>query len=247
MAIGKFHGVMMPTTPTASRVISTPTPGRTLRHDLAGQAQRFAGEEIEDLARRGWSRRCPRPASCLPRAPAARPSSSLRARISSRGLLQDGVALPADRSATMPETPPWPRRWRCLASLGAGRGIVADDVVGVRRVDVAGAGVADPFAIDEVLSKLRHILVFPAGWPRGGICLNWYLPDKCLAGKHALTGSPRQKSPGLPLRRSAWRRQRPSKANPANIHGPPPRLKRIALYRYVHSLDLPDAACHASC
>ena len=30
MAMGKFHGVMMPTTPTASRVISTPTPGRTL-------------------------------------------------------------------------------------------------------------------------------------------------------------------------------------------------------------------------
>ena len=29
MAMGKFHGVMMPTTPTASRVISTPTPGRT--------------------------------------------------------------------------------------------------------------------------------------------------------------------------------------------------------------------------
>ena len=30
MAIGKFQGVMMPTTPTASRVISTPMPGRTL-------------------------------------------------------------------------------------------------------------------------------------------------------------------------------------------------------------------------
>ena len=29
MAIGKFQGVMMPTAPTGSRVISTPTPGRT--------------------------------------------------------------------------------------------------------------------------------------------------------------------------------------------------------------------------
>ncbi len=29
IAIGKFHGVMMPMTPTGSRVISTPIPGRT--------------------------------------------------------------------------------------------------------------------------------------------------------------------------------------------------------------------------
>ena len=28
MASGKFHGVMMPTTPIGSRVISTSTPGR---------------------------------------------------------------------------------------------------------------------------------------------------------------------------------------------------------------------------
>ena len=27
--MGKFHGVMMPTTPSGSRVISTSTPGRT--------------------------------------------------------------------------------------------------------------------------------------------------------------------------------------------------------------------------
>ena len=29
IAIGKFHGVIMPTTPTGSRVISTSMPGRT--------------------------------------------------------------------------------------------------------------------------------------------------------------------------------------------------------------------------
>ena len=50
MAIGKFHGVIRPTTPTGSRVISTPMPGRTDGSELARQAQAFAGEELEDVA-----------------------------------------------------------------------------------------------------------------------------------------------------------------------------------------------------
>ena len=49
MAIGKFHGVIRPTTPTGSRVTSTSMPGRTLGSDLAGEPQRLAGEEVEDL------------------------------------------------------------------------------------------------------------------------------------------------------------------------------------------------------
>ena len=50
MAIGKFHGVIRPTTPTGSRVTSTPTPGRTEGTHVAAGAQRLAGEELEDVA-----------------------------------------------------------------------------------------------------------------------------------------------------------------------------------------------------
>ena len=50
IAIGKFHGVMRPTTPTGSRVISTPMPGRTEGMTSPDEAQAFAGEELEDLA-----------------------------------------------------------------------------------------------------------------------------------------------------------------------------------------------------
>ena len=50
IAIGKFHGVIRPTTPSGSRVTSTSTPGRTDGELLAGQAQHLAGEELEDVA-----------------------------------------------------------------------------------------------------------------------------------------------------------------------------------------------------
>jgi hypothetical protein len=53
IAIGKFQGVMRPMTPTGSRVISTPTPGRTEGTTSPRQAQAFAGEELEDLAGAG--------------------------------------------------------------------------------------------------------------------------------------------------------------------------------------------------
>ena len=49
IAIGKFHGVISPTTPIGSRVISTSTPGRTDGSFSPGEAQRFAGEELEDV------------------------------------------------------------------------------------------------------------------------------------------------------------------------------------------------------
>ena len=49
IAIGKFHGVIRPTTPTASRVISTFIPGRTAprRKFFARYAQGFGGKEFE--------------------------------------------------------------------------------------------------------------------------------------------------------------------------------------------------------
>ena len=49
IAIGKFHGVISPTTPSGSRVTSTSTPGRTDGSFSPASAQRFAGEELEDL------------------------------------------------------------------------------------------------------------------------------------------------------------------------------------------------------
>ena len=49
MAIGKFHGVMMPTTPTGSRVIVTSMPGRTLGTVSPASRRHLAGEEVEDL------------------------------------------------------------------------------------------------------------------------------------------------------------------------------------------------------
>ena len=79
--MGKFHGVIRPTTPTGSRVISTPMPGRTEGKNFARQAQAFAGEELEDLAGAGGL--ADAFGRVLPSSRASSvPSSSLRARIS---------------------------------------------------------------------------------------------------------------------------------------------------------------------
>ena len=82
MAIGKFHGVMMPTTPTASRVISTPTPGRTLGTSSPDRRSVSPAKKSKIWAARMVS---PMPsASVLPSSrDSARPISSLRAMISS--------------------------------------------------------------------------------------------------------------------------------------------------------------------
>ena len=50
IAIGKFQGVIMPTTPTGSRVISTSMPGRTDGTSSPCARMRFAREELEDVA-----------------------------------------------------------------------------------------------------------------------------------------------------------------------------------------------------
>ena len=83
MAIGKFHGAMMPTTPTGSRVTSMSTPGRTLANFSPGMRSDFAGEEVEDLRRRASTSPIAS-GSVLPSSRGSRrPSSSLRAAISS--------------------------------------------------------------------------------------------------------------------------------------------------------------------
>ncbi len=53
MAIGKFHGVMMPTTPIGLARHLDADARAHRRHDLARQAQRLAGEELEDLSGAG--------------------------------------------------------------------------------------------------------------------------------------------------------------------------------------------------
>ncbi|RDL47658.1 hypothetical protein BLJAPNOD_05582 [Ensifer sp. M14] len=82
MAIGKFHGVMMPTTPTGSRVISTPMFGRT--EGMTSPAKRSASPAKKSKI---WPARTVSPmpsASVLPSSrDNSRPSSSLRAKISS--------------------------------------------------------------------------------------------------------------------------------------------------------------------
>ncbi len=82
MAIGKFQGVMSPTTPIGSRVTSTSTPGRT--DAIFSPAMRRHSPEKN---RKIWPARAASPipsGSVLPSSrERMRPSSSLRARISS--------------------------------------------------------------------------------------------------------------------------------------------------------------------
>ena len=154
MAIGKFHGVMMPTTPTGSRVMVDLDAGPDARHDFAGQAQRFAGEEIEDLP-------CPhrladafgKRLALLARKQAAELLAPLQNLVAGR--LEDVVALLDARAR--------PRREGrlgggngALGVVGAAAGIVADDLVGVGRVDVGNGLAVHPVPIDIVAVQIVH-------------------------------------------------------------------------------------------
>ncbi len=147
---GKFHGVMSPTTPTGSRVISTSMPGRTDGDLLAGETQHLAGEELEDVARARGLADALRAASCPPRAtagararPCARGSRCRRDRGCSRapGSIRSPTAGKAFFAAAMAAS-----RLR-----GVGLRILADHVVDVGRIDVGSyAGAGDPFAGDVI-------------------------------------------------------------------------------------------------
>ncbi len=153
IAIGKFQGVISPTGPTASRVISTPTPGRTegrispdsRRHSPAKKSKICAARTVSPIPS----------ASVLPSSRESRvPISSLRAVISSAAFLQHRVAL---------ERPgPAPGRERRLGrrdrplGIGGGRaGVVADHLGGVRRVDVRHRLALDPVPVDQVCVQLH--------------------------------------------------------------------------------------------
>ena len=48
IAIGKFHGVISPKTPSGSRYVSTATPGRVESTVTPCRRKRFSREELED-------------------------------------------------------------------------------------------------------------------------------------------------------------------------------------------------------
>ena len=157
MAIGKFHGVMMPTTPTASRVISTPTPGRTLGTVSPVSRSASPAKKSKICAARTVS---PMPsASVLPSSrDSSLPSSSLRAVISSEALRST-----AWRSSS-PERDHFGNAALAAAiaasriRLGGAR-VVADHVVGVGRIDVGNGFAADPLAADQVPVQLTHVTI----------------------------------------------------------------------------------------
>ena len=156
MAMGKFQGVTMPTTPTGSRVISTLIPGRT---DGTTSPVRRKASPAKNL------NICPaRPASpiasgsVLPSSRASRrPSSTFRARIS--------VPIASSTSKPLLDAAPGPAGER----LGRGadralgirfirQGILPDHFVGVRGIDVpTGRGGRAPLPPDKVL-MCRHVL-----------------------------------------------------------------------------------------
>ena len=153
---------MMPTTPTGSRVISTSTPGRTDGTLLAGQAQRLAGEEREDLAgARDFADAFRQGLAFLARQQAAELVLA-REDFDAEILFEDVEALLRRRAR--------PGREgglgggdRLLGLRLVGLGVFADDIVGVGGIDVPGdAGAVDPFAVDEVLEHgTLHVIRHP--------------------------------------------------------------------------------------
>ena len=150
---------MMPTTPSGSRVTSMSTFGPHAREFLARNPQRFASEEVEDLAGPGRLADPFRQRLALLAREQA-PELLAAGEDLGRNLEQDVVAL-LRRGAR----PGGKGRMRGLdrgAGLGGvGLGVFADEVVGVRGVDVAGDGRSvDPFSGNEVLVQ-SPMLLFP--------------------------------------------------------------------------------------
>ena len=132
-------------------------------HDLAGEAQRLAGEELEDLRGADGLADALGAGSCPPRATAGGRARPCAPGSRCRRLRQDLVRAAAGRSGTMPGTRPWRRRWPLRACARSAAGIFADDVVGVRRVDVA-ATPAPPTHSPSM--RLRcSMATSPLAWP----------------------------------------------------------------------------------
>ena len=160
MAIGKFHGVIRPTTPDRLAgdldVDARAAPRRACRRPAAGTRRRRTGRS----GRRARSRRCPPAASCPPRAtaggrarpcaPGSRRRSRLRMSCRCCGVERDQAGNAALAAAIARS-----------ASARVGPRELADHVVGVRRVDVGRRVAAvDPLAGDEVLSRECVMVIY---------------------------------------------------------------------------------------
>ncbi len=157
IAIGKFHGVIRPTTPTASRVISTSRPGRTEAPFSPESRKRLAGKEREDLS------------GARDLADALRQCLAFLSRQQATEFVLAGEDFGGD--AVERVKPLLRCRARPFGERRLGRGdrlqrlgriglrIFADDVIGIRRVDVsADAGTLGPFTGDIVLLNGVHLV-----------------------------------------------------------------------------------------
>ncbi len=165
MAIGKFHGVMMPTTPTGSRVSSTSMPGARRGQFFARESQRLAGEEIEDL--RGAQHLADRLGQRLALLARQELSELVLARDDLvRDLLQNVVALLDARARPGAGKGGACRGDRLLGLLTRGARITADDVAGIGGIDVVGGlGSVDPASGDEILMQSHdELLLRPWFW-----------------------------------------------------------------------------------
>ncbi len=150
IAIGKFHGVMRPMTPSGSRVISTSTPGRTDGSFLAGEAQRLAGEELEDVA--GAHRLADAFGQRLAFLAREEPPELVLAREDLvAGAIEDVRALLDVAAAPRPGNACFAAAIAVARLRGVGLRVFADHVGQIGRIPVERRGRAgDPLAGDEV-------------------------------------------------------------------------------------------------
>ena len=150
MAIGKFQGVISPTTPTGSRVTSTWMPGRTESTRSPVIRSASPAKNLKICPARTTSP-CPS-GRVLPFLARQQPAQLLLARQDLGADLVQRVE-PDLRRARPPAREGGTRaRDRVLGLLPVGVAVLADHVVDVGRVDVpARAGPLDPLAGDEVL------------------------------------------------------------------------------------------------
>ncbi len=178
MAIGKFQGVMANHADRLPRDLDADA-GPHTRHDFPRKAQCFAREEIEYLGgANGLADSLGQGLAFLARQIAA---DLILARMISSEAFFSTAWRPADRSGTRRKRR-LGRRDRLLRLLGSRRGIFADHVARVRGIDVARTGVADPFAIDEVLSNRVMVWSF-LGWPTRGRISDSVFDRQIASGK----------------------------------------------------------------
>ena len=159
MAIGKFHGVMMPTTPTGSRVTSTSTPGRV--EAIFSPASRSTSPAKKSKI---WPARATSPIALGQRlALFARqqPAELVLARHDLVGDLRQNVVALLDAGPRPCRERGTGRADGVLGLLPRSARIAADDVAGIGRIDIVGGLLAiDPASGDKILMH-GHTVAIP--------------------------------------------------------------------------------------